>query len=96
MDSRLPSLALVLAVAACASTMEWSKPGVTQAEIDADLNACRAAAEKIPVVPRQQTTTPSGAPSYPTGSGLDADRQLVLAQRLERCMRERGYQLVQR
>ena len=95
MDLKAVWLAPAL-LAACASTVDWSKPGATQAAIDADVKACRAQADKVPVLPRQQTTTPSGAASYPTGTELDADRQLVLAQRLETCMRERGYELVKK
>ncbi len=95
MDLKVALLALPL-LAACASSLDWSKPGASDAQTDADVKACRAEAEKVPVLPRQQTTTPSGAASYPTGTELDADRQMVLAQRLETCMRERGYQLVKK
>ena len=91
MDLRAPSLMLLL-LAGCAATTDWSKPGATDAQIDADARACSSAAENVPVVPRQQAVAPSGAAGYSTGTELDADRQLVVAQRVERCMRERGYE----
>lgn len=93
MDLRITSLALAL-VAGCASTLDWSKPGATRAAIDADAKACRLAAERVPTLPRPQTAPLSGATSSATGTDLDADRQLAQAQRVETCMRERGYQLV--
>jgi hypothetical protein len=47
-------------------------------------------------VPRQQTIAPSGAANYSTGTDLDADHQFVVAQRVETCMRQRGYERVQK
>ena len=90
---RSGGLALLL-LAACAANVNWSKPGVTQAALDADLKSCRLAAERVPTLPRPQTAPPSGSASSSTGTELDADRQLAQAQLVERCMRERGYQLV--
>jgi hypothetical protein len=95
MDLRPVWLALPL-IAACASTTDWSKPGATEAQIDGDFRACSATAENVPVVPRQQTIAPSGAANYSTGSDLGADHQFVVAQRVERCMRERGYERVKK
>lgn len=83
-------------LAACASTVDWSKPGASQEQIDADLKACRTLAVQIPIVPRERTTAPSGAVSQSTGTDLNADRQLVVAQRTESCMRQRGYQLIRK
>ena len=91
MDLKRATFSLLL-VAGCASTTDWAKPGATDAQIDADVKACSTAAQNVPVVPRQQTIAPSGAANYSTGTDLDADRQLVVAQRVERCMRERGYE----
>ena len=88
-------LALPL-LAGCASTMDWSKPGTDQGQVDADVRACSSAADNVPVVPRQQTAAPSGAANYSTGTELDADRQFVVAQRVERCMRDRGYERVKK
>lgn len=95
MDLKLVVLALPLA-AACASNVDWGKPGVTQEATDADLRACRLAAERVPALPRLRTAPPSGTGTYTTGSELDADAQLEQAQRIEACMRERGYQLVRK
>ncbi len=95
MDLKLAWLALPL-VAACASTVEWSKPGATQQAIDADVKACRLAAERLPALPRPQTVPPASGMSSTTGTDLDADRQLQQAQRIDACMRERGYQLVRK
>ncbi|HEX7053675.1 MAG TPA: hypothetical protein VF211_07045 [Burkholderiales bacterium] len=95
MDLRLAALGLAL-VAGCATRFDWSKPGATQEAIDADLRACRLAAESIPALPRVRTAPPSGTGSSTTGSELDADTQLERAQRTEACMRSRGYELVAR
>ena len=95
MDLRIISLGLLL-LAGCASGVDWSKPGATQESTDADMKACRLAAERMPALPRVRTATPSGTGSYTTGSELDADTQLERTQRLEACMRERGYQLVRK
>ena len=83
-----------LLVAGCASGFDWSKPGATQQAIDSDLKACRLIAERAPALPRVRTALPSGTGTYSTGSERDADAQLEQAQRVETCMRERGYQLV--
>jgi hypothetical protein len=93
MDVRIAWLALPL-LAACASTVDWSKPGATREAIDADVSACRRTAERIPTVPRLQSAPPNGPVGSTTGTDLDADRQLAQAQLVERCMRERGYRLV--
>lgn len=93
MDLKLAWLVLPL-VAACASSVDWSKPGATQAATDADAKACRLAADQVPALPRLRTAPPSGTGTSTTGSDLDADTQLARAQRIEACMRSRGYQLV--
>jgi hypothetical protein len=95
MDLKLAWLALPF-LAACASTVEWAKPGATQQAIDADVRACRVAADQVPTLPRPQTAPPTTGAGSPTGTDLDADRQLQQAQRVEVCMRERGYQLVRK
>ena len=92
---RSAALALLL-LTACAGSATWSKPGTTEAAVDADLKTCRLAAERVPTLPRPQTAPPSGAANSSTGTDLDADRQLAQAQLVERCMRERGYELVRK
>lgn len=94
MKRKAALLALLLLLAACATSVQWTKPGAAQAQIDADLKACREAAEKAAAPLRQRAATPSGALSYPSGTELGADRQMALAQRQDACMRERGYRLV--
>lgn len=95
MDLRLASLALAL-VAGCATSVDWSKPGATQEATDADVKACRLAAENVPALARLPSTPPSGTGTLTTGTNLDADVQLERAQRVETCMRGRGYQLVRK
>ncbi len=95
MDLRLASLALLL-LTGCASSLEWSKPGATQEASDADLKVCRLAAESYPGLPRVRTAPPSATGSTATGTDIDADVQLERAQRVDACMRSRGYQLVRR
>jgi hypothetical protein len=86
-------LALLL-LAGCGST-QWEKPGATQDMADADARACAAAAQTAPSLPRSQTTlTSSGAaittePTQP----VDARRQMEQGERMQDCMRQKGYQL---
>jgi hypothetical protein len=96
MDVKLFWLPAAAILAGCASTVDWQKPGTSQAAVDADVKACQQAAQAVPTLPRQQTAQPSGALSYPSGSELDADRQFEQARRLDECMRGRGYQLVRK
>lgn len=93
MDLRLAALAFLL-LAACASRFNWAKPGATQDAVDADLKACRLAAQSYPGLPRVRTAPPSATGSTATGTDIDADVQLERAQRVDACMRSRGYQLV--
>jgi hypothetical protein len=95
MDLKLTALGLVL-LAGCASTVDWTKAGATQEAIDADVKACRVAAHNVPALARLPSTPPSGTGTLTTGTNLDADVQLEQAQRVEACMRARGYQLVRR
>ena len=93
MDLRLVPLAVLL-LAGCASNLEWTRPGAAQDAIDTDLKACRLAAESYPGLPRVRTAPPSATGSTATGTDIDADVQLERAQRVDACMRSRGYQLV--
>ena len=95
MDLKRAALAMTV-LAGCASPLDWSKPHATPQAIDADLKACRLAADRVPLLPRLQTAPPSGTGTSTTGSDLDADTQLARAQLVERCMRERGYRLVRK
>ena len=83
-------LALVI-VTGC-SSVQWDKPGATQASLDADLRACTSAAEAVPTVSSLRTTS-SGIEMQPHPTDRDADRQLQQAQRVQACMRDKGYSL---
>jgi hypothetical protein len=83
-------LALLL-VGGCAS-VQWDKPGATPEILGADLRACTAAAQAVVSVPPLRTTS-TGAEIQPHATNLDADRQLQEGQRVQACMRDRGYTL---
>lgn len=86
--------AALLLLAGC-STAQWDKPGVTAEMADADARVCAAGAQASSVQPRPQTTvTSSGAvlvtePTQP----VDAYRQMDEGQRMDDCMRKKGYRL---
>jgi len=80
-----------LLLAGC-STAQWDKPGATQAGIDADVRACTTAAQAVPTLPQPRTTS-TGIEIQPHPGDRDADRQLQEAQRVQACMRDKGYSL---
>jgi len=93
----------ILLLAAC-STAQWDKPGATAASVDADLRACTTAAQATPSLPAPRTTSNSvevrsartgiGVQTpTPVGSYGDADNQLQQGQRVQDCMRDKGYML---
>jgi len=91
----------LLLVAGC-STAQWDKPGATQAGIDADLRACTNEAQALANLPAPRTTssaievrtTQTGVGvQTPAGSYGDADTQLQQGQRVQSCMRQKGYTL---
>jgi hypothetical protein len=81
-------LALLL-LAGC-SSVQWDKPGATPASVDVDLRACSTAAQAVPTLPQAKTTS-TGAEIQPHPTERDADRQLQEGQRVQACMREKGY-----
>jgi hypothetical protein len=81
----------LLLLAGC-SSMQWDKPGATAASVDADLRACTSAAQAVPTVPQLKTTS-TGMEIQPHPSDRDADRQLQEGQRVQACMRGKGYTL---
>ncbi|MFN2646633.1 MAG: hypothetical protein ABR570_16730 [Burkholderiales bacterium] len=83
---------LALVILAGCSSMQWEKPGATQASIDSDLGACTSAAESVPTLPAPRTTS-TGVEMQPHPGDRDADRQLQIAQRVQACMRDKGYAL---
>jgi hypothetical protein len=83
-------LALLL-LAGC-SSVQWDKPGATPASVDADLRACATTAQAAPTVPPLKTTS-TGMEIQPHPTDRDADRQLQEGQRVQACMREKGYTL---
>jgi hypothetical protein len=94
-------LLCLLLLAGC-STVQWEKPGSTAESIDADLRSCNSAAQATPSIPSPRTTSNSvevrtsptaGVSVQPAGAYGDADRQLAEGQRVQDCMRARGYSL---
>jgi hypothetical protein len=81
----------ILLLAGC-STAQWEKPGATQAGIDADVRTCTTAAQAAPTLPLPRTTS-TGIEIQPHPGDRDADRQLQEAQRVQACMRDKGYSL---
>ena len=85
---------LVVLLAGC-SSVQWQKPGATPEMADADARACSSATQVTSQLPRPQTTTmASGAvvvtePSEPR----DSARQMQEGQRMQDCMRQKGYTL---
>jgi hypothetical protein len=84
-----------LLVAACGE-MRWTKPGGSDADVNADLANCRAAAHASierslgPRLPQTSQGRMGNAPIDPS----PADRQMREQQAVDSCMREKGYQLV--
>jgi hypothetical protein len=83
--TRIATAAAVLLIAGC-STQQWDKPGATAHGVEADARACAALAESYPAAPARRNPQRSV-------TDLDADRQLVEAQRREACMKQKGYSL---
>ena len=77
---------LLVVLAACAAAPDWVRDGTSREAMEADLLACDAAARAIPTAPRPRDPPGVAQPPLP-----DADHQLDLAQRVDRCMRARGY-----
>jgi len=74
---------IALVILAGCSSVQWQKPGATPAAIDADLRACTGSAESVTAGP--MTRSPTGNDMNPD---RDSDSQF---QRVEACMRGRGY-----
>jgi hypothetical protein len=89
---RFQGLIAVLLLAGCASATQWEKPGASREAMEADARSCAMAAEAYPTVPRVRTTR-TGDDVLTAGSDRDTDRQLQEAQRVENCMRQKGYTL---
>lgn len=93
---------LCLMLLAGCSTVQWEKPGATAENVDADLRSCNAAVSAMPGLPSPRTTSNSpevrtspttGVSVQSAGSYGDADKQLQQGQRIDDCMRSRGYTL---
>ena len=85
---------LALLLAGC-STAQWTKPGATPDVADADARACVARAQATPTLPSPQTTMSSAGVAIVTErtDPLDASRQMQEGQRVDTCMRQKGYTL---
>src|SRR5262249_9989270 len=81
----------LLLLAGC-SSVQWDKPGATPTSVDADLRAGSTVAHAVTTVPPTRTM-PGAAETQPPPPDRDADRQLQEAQRVQACMREKGYTL---
>jgi hypothetical protein len=90
-DMMRKSLALLLLMAGC-SSVHWEKPGATRDTVDSDLRACTTAAQAAPTLPALRTS-PTGTEVLPHPTDRDADRQLQEGERVQNCMRSRGYTL---
>ena len=77
---------VLLFAAACSGSGDWTRDGTEHSTMQADFQACDAAARAVPTVPRPRDRLGVAEPHVP-----DADHQLDLAQRVDRCMRSRGY-----
>ena len=86
-------LALLL-LAGCSST-QWDRPGATQEMADADARACAASAQAVSPQPRPQTTVMSSGAVVVTepAQPVDAQRRIDEGQRMQECMRQKGYTL---
>ncbi|HUQ73600.1 MAG TPA: hypothetical protein VM183_02660 [Burkholderiales bacterium] len=84
----------ILLLAGC-STAQWERPGASAEMVDADARACGAAAQAAPLLPSPQATmTSSGAVIVTERSDpVDANRQMQEGQRVQNCMRQKGYTL---
>jgi hypothetical protein len=106
MKKSLPSLLLVLLVAACFQpdrdrTDSWSKPGVTEDEIYADISSCRQQANAM--IDRDATIDagtgiPASKSDVGTASDLEANLDAFGSEKryrrlLAECMYGRGYAL---
>ena len=84
----------LLLLAGC-STVQWDKPGASAEMAQADARACGSAAQSAPFLPKPQTTMSAAGAVVVTESNdpVDAGRQMQEAQRVETCMRQKGYAL---
>ena len=91
---------LMLAVSACGTPMRWDKPGATDQMVQADMSACRIAAQ----VEANRYFYPWGWSGWGWGygrhSGLmwairaDSDRFFTETRLTTFCMRNKGYEQV--
>lgn len=107
MNKRQPLLrvtflsALLAAFLASCTTTHWEKAGATDTMVDADFAACSSSARAGSSLPALRTTsnapemrmTRNGVGMQTAGSYGDADLQLQEAQRVQDCMRGKGYTL---
>jgi hypothetical protein len=86
-------LAIVL-LAGC-STAQWERPGASAEMVDADARACGASAQAASQLPSPQTTMTSSGAVIVTerNEPVDANRQMQEGQRVQSCMRQKGYTL---
>jgi hypothetical protein len=98
---RVVPFLLMLAVSACGTAMRWDKPGATDQMVQADVNACRSAAQ----VEANRYFYPWGWGGWGWGYGrhngllwqirADNDRFLTETRLTAFCMRTKGYEQVE-
>lgn len=79
-------------LAGCAAGVHWDKPGASAEGMAADFQSCSTAADAYPILPRGRTG-PTGVEVEAFDTTRDANQRLERGQRVERCMRQRGYTL---
>ena len=77
---------VVTLLAGCAAAGDWTRDDTSREAMEADLRACDAQARSYPTLPRPRQGAGRVATDPP-----DADHVLDLAERVDRCMRGRGY-----
>ena len=79
-------ICVLVVLAGCSAVGDWTRDGTSREAMEADLLACDAAARAYPTVPRPRQGAGRASTDPP-----DADHMLDLAERVDRCMRSRGY-----
>jgi hypothetical protein len=90
---------LVLALAACSSAPQWSKPGASDATAQEDSEQCRMRARAeapqptlFPATGGASTTVTGTAGGVTTpGLTLEEQREQAELEFFQKCMREKGY-----
>ena len=90
MNRLIPLALTLLALYLAGCTVTYSRPGLTQAEFDADSFECQYMSQSLPRTPQSTTRGPTGLIHYsdPTLGWGDVARSQRM---MDSCMRARGY-----